>query len=174
MRSKFKDEHPFGEFLAVIHLIYLTFICGKEKRKAEAERIRQKYPDRIPVRKVLSLLVICINPPFSGHLREGRSHRHPHNRQEEVSCPLCLSLYPLPVTFHVDMWCYHPGPDCGTVCLCDSEANQTCAREGYLHIRRRGSTPNSRFNECYLRRAQVRPLPSNTCCKYSSPFCQQG
>ncbi|KAI6006019.1 autophagy-related protein 8 precursor [Pisolithus albus] len=31
MRSKFKDEHPF------------------EKRKQEAERIRQKYPDRIPV-----------------------------------------------------------------------------------------------------------------------------
>ncbi|KAJ5443676.1 light chain 3 [Penicillium daleae] len=30
MRSKFKDEHPF------------------EKRKAEAERIRQKYADRIP------------------------------------------------------------------------------------------------------------------------------
>ena len=33
MRSKFKDEHPF------------------EKRKAEAERIRQKYADRIPVRE---------------------------------------------------------------------------------------------------------------------------
>merc|ERR1711939_818636 len=31
MRSKFKDEHPF------------------EKRKAEAERIRQKYSDHIPV-----------------------------------------------------------------------------------------------------------------------------
>ena len=31
MRSKFKDEHPF------------------EKRKAESERIRQKYSDRIPV-----------------------------------------------------------------------------------------------------------------------------
>jgi len=31
MKSKFKDEHPF------------------EKRKAEAERIRQKYSDRIPV-----------------------------------------------------------------------------------------------------------------------------
>lgn len=31
MRSKFKDEHPF------------------EKRQAEAERIRQKYADRIPV-----------------------------------------------------------------------------------------------------------------------------
>jgi len=31
MRSKFKDEHPF------------------EKRKSEAKRIRDKYPDRIPV-----------------------------------------------------------------------------------------------------------------------------
>lgn len=39
MRSKFKDEHPF------------------EKRKAEAERIRQKYADRIPVRlSMLSLI----------------------------------------------------------------------------------------------------------------------
>ena len=35
MRSKFKDEHPF------------------EKRKAEAERIRQKYADRIPVSNTL-------------------------------------------------------------------------------------------------------------------------
>lgn len=35
MRSKFKDEHPF------------------EKRKAEAERIRQKYADRIPVYSAL-------------------------------------------------------------------------------------------------------------------------
>lgn len=34
MRSKFKDEHPF------------------EKRKAEAERIRQKYTDRIPVSSI--------------------------------------------------------------------------------------------------------------------------
>jgi hypothetical protein len=39
MRSKFKDEHTF------------------EKRKAEAERIRQKYTDRIPVRFLPS-------PPF--------------------------------------------------------------------------------------------------------------
>ncbi|KAJ3182559.1 ubiquitin-like protein atg8 [Gaertneriomyces sp. JEL0708] len=30
IRSKFKDDHPF------------------EKRKAEAEKIKQKYPDRIP------------------------------------------------------------------------------------------------------------------------------
>lgn len=37
MRSKFKDEHPF------------------EKRKAEAERIRSKYLDRIPVSSYPSL-----------------------------------------------------------------------------------------------------------------------
>jgi GABA(A) receptor-associated protein len=45
MKSKFKDEHPF------------------EKRKAEAERIRQKYTDRIPVSTAPSVMsnlkVIC-------------------------------------------------------------------------------------------------------------------
>lgn len=40
MRSKFKDEHPF------------------EKRKAEAERIRQKYADRIPVSSTASFPLI--------------------------------------------------------------------------------------------------------------------
>ncbi|CAD6590961.1 MAG: ubiquitin-like protein atg8 [Tremellales sp. Tagirdzhanova-0007] len=41
VRSKFKDEHPFVPPL---------FTSGSlEKRKAEAERIRQKYADRIPV-----------------------------------------------------------------------------------------------------------------------------
>jgi Autophagy protein Atg8 ubiquitin like len=40
MRSKFKDEHPF------------------EKRKAEAERIRQKYADRIPVSQLLPYLFL--------------------------------------------------------------------------------------------------------------------
>lgn len=45
MRSKFKDEHPF------------------EKRKAEAERIRQKYNDRIPVR-----LPTCDKYPFYNNI----------------------------------------------------------------------------------------------------------
>lgn len=43
MRSKFKDEHPF------------------EKRKAEAERIRQKYADRIPVCLALSSLALSLS-----------------------------------------------------------------------------------------------------------------
>ena len=42
MRSKFKDEHPF------------------EKRKAEAERIRQKYADRIPVSCLQHQISTCL------------------------------------------------------------------------------------------------------------------
>ena len=51
MRSKFKDEHPF------------------EKRKAEAERIRQKYSDRIPV--CYSLLFGSLD--FGGQQQADRS-----------------------------------------------------------------------------------------------------
>jgi GABA(A) receptor-associated protein len=43
MRSKFKDEHTF------------------EKRKAEAERIRQKYTDRIPVIHLSILLLLSVS-----------------------------------------------------------------------------------------------------------------
>jgi hypothetical protein len=35
--------------------IYLLIYSSLEKRKAEAERIRQKYPDRIPVRSDFSI-----------------------------------------------------------------------------------------------------------------------
>lgn len=63
MRSKFKDEHPFGKRRARSHPMPTQLgrrsLIKKsnprlsdtitEKRKAEAERIRQKYPDRIPV-----------------------------------------------------------------------------------------------------------------------------
>ena len=47
MRSKFKDEHPF------------------EKRKAEAERIRQKYADRIPVCRLSFSLFLLDHILFS-------------------------------------------------------------------------------------------------------------
>lgn len=55
MRSKFKDEHPFGK-LRVFHdclSSHSSVLLSPEKRKAEAERIRQKYPDRIPVSIIL-------------------------------------------------------------------------------------------------------------------------
>jgi hypothetical protein len=61
MRSKFKDEHPF------------------EKRKAEAERIRQKYSDRIPVSRPPSAggeaaLGSCLVNPASARLLPCPSH----------------------------------------------------------------------------------------------------
>ena len=53
MRSKFKDEHPF------------------EKRKAEAERIRQKYNDRIPVRCSLCCSYRSFHRfPFDSHAND--------------------------------------------------------------------------------------------------------
>ncbi|KAJ2097875.1 ubiquitin-like protein atg8 [Coemansia sp. RSA 922] len=49
MKSKFQVEHTFGK-AREMHCEFLIYRSEKmEKRKAEAERIRQKYPDRIPV-----------------------------------------------------------------------------------------------------------------------------
>lgn len=81
-------EDPLSELIVPISLIF------PEKRKAEAERIRQKYPDRIPVRcDTVSLrrygasdVTQCLR---TGHMREGGQDRHPHNRQEEVFGTLC-------------------------------------------------------------------------------------
>lgn len=103
MRSKFKDEHPFGEqrqrgvlaggILPLSVLIVLTSLLCLEKRKAEAERIRQKYPDRIPVRcNTASLGVWCPDVTQRmriGHLREGGQDGHPHDRQEEIFGAFC-------------------------------------------------------------------------------------
>ena len=44
MTSKYKQQHPdFGKW----HKVKLKLIS--EQRKNEAERIRERYPDRIPV-----------------------------------------------------------------------------------------------------------------------------
>lgn len=63
MRSQFKDEHTFGTYDMCIqsilrrnrnssqgvHQLNASFPHFVEKRKLEAERIRNKYPERIPV-----------------------------------------------------------------------------------------------------------------------------
>ena len=90
MRSKFKDEHPFGwwrMFLLMLSISTHQDPYAPDKRKAEAERIRQKYPDRIPVRVCSQLSVPRI--PLTvrmlhmagrvGHLREGRQDGHPND-----------------------------------------------------------------------------------------------
>jgi len=69
MRSKFKDEHPFGTYAQSLPRNPVLTTSYIEKRKQEAERIRQKYPDRIPVSPVIlffamlrSLTEVAINP----------------------------------------------------------------------------------------------------------------
>lgn len=66
-KSSFKIEHEFGKSLMSIFcyknlliiwlylgvLAQLIRIVSTEKRRAEAERIRGKYPDRFPVRTEL-------------------------------------------------------------------------------------------------------------------------
>jgi hypothetical protein len=94
MRSKFKDEHPFGQSTISIFLslVPYTFL---EKRKAEAERIRQKYPDRIPVSvsymlSVHSFLTPGCGSTSAGYLRESGSYGHPNHRQEEIFSSVCV------------------------------------------------------------------------------------
>ena len=98
MRSKFKDEHPF------------------EKRKAEAERIRQKYNDRIPVRLPAVRQRRNNRLTATGYLREGREVGHCHHRQEEVPGPRRPHRWPVRVR--------------------DPQAHQAVARKGHLHLRR--------------------------------------
>jgi hypothetical protein len=66
-------------------------VLSTEKRKAEAERIRQKYPDRIPVcaLRQLSFGVILMHFVWLGYLRESRPNRYPDDRQEEVPRSIC-------------------------------------------------------------------------------------
>ena len=84
--KSFKEEHPLGEpashsglrhlsaswthghSLQSIHLPCSgvvggadTLLCSAEKRQAEAARIRDKYPDRIPVRNLLQLCRVCLH-----------------------------------------------------------------------------------------------------------------
>ena len=64
-------------------------ICTSlDKRKAEAERIRQKYPDRIPV-CVSTDIPSTLLTITAGHLRETREVGYRYYRQEEIPCSLC-------------------------------------------------------------------------------------
>lgn len=93
MRSKFKDEHPFGKpciRLSFILLIYRTFA---EKRKAEAERIRQKYPDRIPVGVFdVSIAQVYSTAESSNRLfvKKRTGQTSPPSTRRSIWCPLCV------------------------------------------------------------------------------------
>jgi hypothetical protein len=74
MPSKFKVEHTLGTgALASVWLPAPACLTLRrrvqpltEKRKAEADRIRDKYPDRIPVRRALPCLSAGVPLSYSG------------------------------------------------------------------------------------------------------------
>jgi len=110
-----------------------------EKRKAEAERIVSTYLPLYPIPptpssiKLTSTTASKIQRPHPRHLREGREVRHCDHRQEEV-----------PGT---------RGPDRRSVRLCNPQAHQAFAREGHLHLRRRGAATDRRTDVLDLRGA---------------------
>jgi len=84
-RSKFKDEHTF------------------EKRKAEAERIRQKYTDRIPVicEKVEKSDIATIDKKNTWCLRISRSDSSYTSFARESSCPRTKPFLSLSMEFYL-------------------------------------------------------------------------
>jgi hypothetical protein len=99
----YKQLYPFDllKWILIIHLPFVT-----ERRQAEANRIREKYPDRIPVSfySCWFLLYFFMIDLFSfkvaflwyvGHCWEGREKRHPRHWQEKVSPFLSLRVIPL-------------------------------------------------------------------------------
>lgn len=77
-RSKFKDEHTF------------------EKRKAEAERIRQKYADRIPVRLNTEPTLLYVGFPAKhlnrSSVRRSKSRTSPLLTRKSTWCQPILLL----------------------------------------------------------------------------------
>lgn len=128
-----------------------------EKRKQEAERIRQKYPDRIPVRLTYSgrglvnsdSLKVAIR--LSARRLIGRTS--PPSTRRSTSCPQYVEDSIRIDLRSNDMAGSHRRP----VRLRYSEAHQARSGESYLYLRRRGPSTDSRTHERHLRGAQVSP-----------------
>mmetsp|Transcript_20560 Transcript_20560/g.68927 ORF Transcript_20560/g.68927 Transcript_20560/m.68927 type:complete len:137 (-) Transcript_20560:1064-1474(-) len=48
-KSKFREEFPLGKYFKTLVAAISYCYLRSERRKAEASRMREKYPDRIPV-----------------------------------------------------------------------------------------------------------------------------
>lgn len=123
-----------------------------EKRKAEAERIRQKYPDRIPVRidpwdtdldwpflSIAESLVLCCSARIArlkGHMWKDWKIRHRYYRQEEIPRP--------------------SRSDSRSIRLCNQKTNQAVSRKGNLYLCRWSPSTDCCAHVEHLRRTQRR------------------
>lgn len=151
-----------------------------EKRKGEAERIRQKYPDRIPVSTRSTLTPRSLPNSYryrtamSGILT--RSFQVICEKADRTDIPTIDKkkyLVPSVCSVYSDQEGYQEtyiwilcalGSDSRPIRVCYSEANQACTGEGHFHLRRGSPATNSATDECHIRRAQVRIYLSNIIC----------
>lgn len=92
--TSFKSDHPFGKCALIIVMgVWICYnLCFLEKRKEVADRIKSKYPDRIPVCKTniilknisFIMLMIC-----KGDCGESTQEWCPRYWQKEV----CVAKY---------------------------------------------------------------------------------
>lgn len=149
MRSKFKDEHPFGETPHLQHSFLHLHLFIIEKRKAEAERIRQKYPDRIPVGFYLAVLYRVLSRLFELRRSFARRQIEQISQQSTRRSILC-HRYAVVLLCHVSSSLSLPGKGshCWAICLCHPQAHQVGTREGDLHLCRRSAAADGGIDEC--------------------------
>ena len=107
-----------------------------EKRKAEAERIRQKYPDRIPVRVLQSIVILSLTRLQVICEKLEKSDIATIDKKKYlvpcVSAGACSQRKQQQMLTDF----LHPGSYRWPIRLRYSEAYQACTREGDLHLRR--------------------------------------
>jgi hypothetical protein len=154
----------FDTSRAIPHLIVFIALVNPEKRKAEAERIRQKYPDRIPVRLCLYRSpemmynvyekVICEKadrtdiPTIDKKKYLVPSVRKPRD-YSALDDPLMSLTFPRLPFYHLT----HAGFNRRPVRLRNPQADQACARESHFHICGGNPAANCGIDERDIRRA---------------------
>jgi len=161
MRSKFKDEHPFGE---LTHIFFP--LCTPYTFAREAQSWGRANPAEVPRSDSCQCLSSYIITVHSFLIHAVAQHQQvicekadrtdiPTIDKKKYLVPSVCSWNTLPLIHLLFIFDY-PGPYCWPICLCYPKTNQTSAWESHLHIRRWGSSTHSCIDECYLRGAQVR------------------
>ena len=87
MRSKFKDEHPFGLWYTPFHAPQSAYCVHREAQgrgRAHPAEVPRSYSRQFIWASLLAMLKLTLWHISIGYLWEGGPDRHPHHRQEEV------------------------------------------------------------------------------------------
>lgn len=103
MRSKFKDEHPFGLSGSATSLFTMLTPCtiyreAQSRSGTHQTKVSGSHPSVCPLLIVSwrHINALCV---WLGYLRESRPNRYPDHRQEEVPRSICaLQTWPPLIT----------------------------------------------------------------------------